>query len=532
MDNHSRLLCACVILMIAGAGCTSLMRGSAEKSIATDVQMPETVGEATRHQGLAAVTVESVALVTGLSGTGSDPPPTVHRQSLIDEMQKRNVENPNTILSDPSTAMVIVRAVMPPGTQKGDPLDIEVRTPSRSKTKSLGGGWLMETRLRDVAILDQELRTGHVRALAQGPVLLDTFLQDEGNRVAQLRGRILGGGVATKSRPIGLTLKTEHHSGTLSKMIGDAINQRFDTYRYGKRQGAATPKDDKFIELAIHPRYRNNLIRYFRVIEQIRLRDSLDSQLARLSTLEGELLVPATSALSALRLEAIGDEAIASLKKGLQSPSAEVRFYTAEALAYLDQPIAGKTLAASVDEPAFRSRALLALGAMSSVQAHDALTSLLNRPSAEARYGAFRALQNMNPQDPILGQRTMGGIVLHEIASTADPLVHVAKSRRPEIVVFGRAQPLQTPMMVLVDKTLLVKNESRDRLRVTRYQPGGEDRSVTCPATVTDLISALTNVEATYPEIVQTLHAAKKQECLQCRLVFDAIAKTGRTYTR
>ena len=113
-----------------------------------------------------------------------------------------------------------------------------------------------------------------------------------------------------------------------------------------------------------------------------------------------------------MKLEAIGDEAADTLKKGLESPSPEVRFYAAEALAYLDQAEAGSILGESALEPAFRSRALLALGAMSSVEAHDALVSLLHVASAETRYGAFQALQQMNPRDPLLGQTmlVMGSI--------------------------------------------------------------------------------------------------------------------------
>jgi len=494
--------------------------------------MPETVGAATRQQGLSPIAVESEALVTGLPGTGSDPPPSIQRQTFLEEMKKRKVKDPNAILASPATALVIVRATLPPAVQKGDPLDIEVRVPSRAKTTSLAGGWLMETRLREVAILDQQVRSGHVRAAAEGPVLVDSMLSDDGDGVSEVRGRILGGGVATMSRPIGLVLKTEHHSVSMSKLVGAAINQRFDTYVHGKRLGAATPKTDKFIELTVHPRYRDNLIRYLRVIEQIKLRQTPDDNLERLSTLEAELLVPSTSALTALKLEAIGDEAIDSLSKGLQSPSPEVRFYTAEALAYLDQKSAAKQLSESTSELAFRSRALLALGAMSSVEAHDALTALLHVPSAETRYGAFRALQNMNPRDPLLGERAMRGIYLHEVASSAEPMVHVSRTRRPEIVVFGASQPLETPLMVLVGKKLIVKSENSRRLRVTRYQPGGEDKTVSCAATVNDLVRSLVEVEATYPEIVRALHEAKQQDCLRSRLAFDAIPKSGRTYAR
>jgi len=515
------------------SGCSSFMRSAnTESQEPAVVQLPETVGELTRPHGLGAFAIESVGLVTGLASTGSDPPPSQQRQSLLEEMKKRKVANPNQVLAADTTSIALVRAVLPPGLQKGDAIDVEVRVPGRSKTTSLDGGWLMETSLREVAVLDQSIRSGHVRGVAEGPVLVDGWIQDEGDDVSMVRGRILGGAVATKSRPFGLNLRSDHHSISISKLIGAAINQRFDTYVRGRRQGAATPKTDKFIELQIHPRYRNNLVRYRRVIEQIKLRETPNDRIERIGVLEGELLVPATSSLAALKLEAIGDEAADTLKKGLESPSPEVRFYAAEALAYLDQAEAGSILGESALEPAFRSRALLALGAMSSVEAHDALVSLLHVASAETRYGAFQALQQMNPRDPLLGQTMLGRVYLHEIASDAEPMVHVARTRRPEIVLFGIDQPIQTPMMVLVGKKLIVRNEGPNRVRVTRYSADGEDKIRVCNTTVNELVRALVEVEAAYPEIVRVLQEAKKQGSIPSRLEFDAIPKAGRTFNR
>ena len=51
--------------------------------------------------------------------------------------------------------------------------------------------------------------------------------------------------------------------------------------------------------------------------------------------------------------------------------------------------------------PAFRAFALAALSAMDDMAAYDALDQLLEVPSAETRYGAFRALWAMNPQDDL-----------------------------------------------------------------------------------------------------------------------------------
>ena len=516
------------------SGCTSFFHAPEGDTEVAKVELPQTVGEATRPYGLGSAAIEGVALVTGLNGTGSDPPQSAQRSVLLQEMQRRQVDRPQQLLAQPSTALALVRAFLPPGVRKGDRIDVEVRVPSRSKTTSLEGGWLLPTELREVAVLNQSLHSGHVRGYAEGPILVDSLLQDDGDNVAQVRGTILGGGVASKSRPIGLTLRSEHHHVSVSKMIGGAINRRFDTFVRGVKQGAAKPKTDKLIELVVHPRYRHNLIRYFRVIEHIPLRHSGPAQLQRLETLEGELMVPSTSAVAALKLEAVGDDAKTTLLRGLDSPSAEVRFYAAEALAYLDAAEASSHLgAAALHEPAFRSRAFLALGAMSGVEAHDQLTELLHVASAETRYGAFQSLQKMNPGDPTLGQEVLDSrLYFHEIASTGEPMIHVSRSRRPEIVVFGAAQRIELPLVAFGGRNLLVKGESHEELKITRYTPGGEDQVLTSHASVNELIRHLIGIEATYPEIVNVLQQAREQGCLQCRLVFDAIPQTGRTYHR
>ena len=55
----------------------------------------------------------------------------------------------------------------------------------------------------------------------------------------------------------------------------------------------------------------------------------------RVEALRAELLDPETSADAAIALEAIGSDGIEALLSGLGAKQAEVRFYSAEALAYL-----------------------------------------------------------------------------------------------------------------------------------------------------------------------------------------------------
>jgi hypothetical protein len=521
--------------LIAASGCTSTIIRSQgpETASISGKGAPRFVGDVARPWGLGDAVVECVSLVTGLSGTGEDPPQSSQRQALIQEMQRHDVRQPDQVLASPHTALVLVRAVLPPGINKGDRIDVEVRAPSRSKATSLAGGWLMESRLHEVAVIDSGVRSGHVRALAEGPVLINSLLEGAEDAVGELRGAVLEGGVATQSRPVGLKLKSEHHSVAMSKLIGDAINRRFDTYVRGHKQGAAVPKRDNFIELVIHPRYAHNLIRYFRVIEQLPLRVERAERPAELAKLKADLLIPETASVAALRLEAIGDEASSVLLSGLESSNPEIRFYAAEALAYLDVTEAAAHLAvAARNESAFRSRALTALGTMSSVEAHDELTSLLHLPSAETRYGAFRALQAMNPRDPLIGGDLLDGqIHLHEIATTGPAMVHIARSHRAEIVLFDPQQALVPPVMLFAGKQILVKGEAGDVVRITRHSMG-DDSAARCSTRLSDVLRQCVELGATYPDLVQLLLQGRRQGCLASRLTFDALPTTGRRYHR
>ncbi len=56
---------------------------------------------------------------------------------LVADMQARGVVNINQVLASPTTSLVWVQAFLPPGVQKGDPLDVEVRVPPNHETTDL-----------------------------------------------------------------------------------------------------------------------------------------------------------------------------------------------------------------------------------------------------------------------------------------------------------------------------------------------------------------------------------------------------------
>lgn len=476
--------------------------------------------------------VEAVGIVTGLNGTGEDPAPSPQRAAILAEMNRREIEAPNEVLASPQTAIVVLRGFLRPGIQEGDVFDIEVRSPSRSDTTSLRGAWLLETRLTETAILGGQIRKGHVLALSQGPVLVDPTAGGEDGPHAT-RGRILGGGVATKSRSLGLVLDQEHQSIRLSQRTAKAINERFHSYLDGRKRGVATPKTDEFIEISLHPRYKDNVGRYMRVIRSIAVNESTAQRQQRLLLLKDQLFDPVTTANAALRLEAIGgDEAAAILVEGATLEDPEVRFHAAQALAYLDETDAVEPLArAARDEPAFRTPALAALSAMDDGAAYDELTKMLALKNARTRYGAFRALWSMSAEDPLVRGEQLGGkFSYHRLNVAGPPMVHVTSSHRPEIVLFGKDHRLKMPLMLHAGPSLLVNGLHGSEITVSRFSPNEPTQQRTVASDVDAVIRALAELGGDYPDVVQMLQEADEAGVLSSRFRVNALPETDNDY--
>lgn len=528
------IVAACLAL----GGCAgSAVRSQSPESEELAVTNVKLVGDLAVPHGMNPVAVEAMGLVTGLAGTGSDPEPSAQRAALIDEMQKRGVAEPNKVLAASSTSLVLVRGYLRPGIQKGDRFDVEIRIPSRSETSSLKDGWLMETRLRELTPVGNQIREGYLLALAEGAILVDPEQDGEGSSVSQGRGRVLGGGVALKSRPLRLLLKkdarsTREQGVRNSSAIGAALNRRFAMYVAGIKTGVATPKTDEYVELTVHPRYKDNVSRYVRVIQSVPIKEDTVERMNRIKLLERQLLDPVTCDAAALKLEALGHEGISTLVKGIEAEDPLVRFYAAEALAYLDDSRAAAPLAeAARNEPAFRVFALAALSAMDDFAAYEALRSLLDLPSAETRYGAFRALWAMNAQDPIVrGEKLGEQFGYHLLNTEGPPLIHVTRSYRPEIVLFNPHQRFQTPLLLEPSKQLLVKSDKSGQIVVSRFVVNEPREERVVSDRVDDVIRAIVELGGTYPDVVHTLQQAKKRHALEGRLEVDAVPQPGREY--
>jgi hypothetical protein len=500
---------------------------------------PELVGNYAVITGNNVIAIHGVGLVVGLDNTGEDPPASAYRSQVLKEMQAKGVKNPNAILADPKTAIVQLTAYLPADIQKGQPFDVEVRFPPESNATSLAGGWLLETHMTEAAMLDGVERKGHEMGRVSGPILVTASKSekvDNGELAGVLRrGRILGGGIALKDRPLGMYLRNDFRSVRNSRRIADVIGRRFHYYDRGIKKPMADAKTDQYIVLKVHPRYKDNYPRYMQVIRNIAFRETPVQQHDRVERLKEELLTPKSSARAAIQLEAIGAATAPILKSALSSADPECRFYAAEALAYMGEDAGAVELGkAARDEPAFRVYALAALASLDEAASFYELRKLLNQPSAETRYGAFRALWTLDKNDPaIKAERLNDQFDFHVLDSETEPMVHMTRNKLSELVLFGRDQRFHTPIALTAGPRINVNAQpGSDTVSITRFEVGQPDRRKVVSTRVEDVIRAVAEMDATYPDVAQLLAEAEGQNNLPGRLEIDALPTAGRLYYR
>jgi flagellar basal body P-ring protein FlgI len=524
----------------------------------------ETVGDLSFVVSRGEWKVEGVGLVRGLDNTGADPPASWYRKQLVDEMSKAGVEHAEKYLAQPQFSMVIVRLTIPIGVTTTDRLDVQVEVPPACGTTSLAGGFLMMTRLREVGRgAGTGPLTGPEMAIAQGPIMIGTPAKPNDPKV----GRVLGGGKVKKDYPFTLVIRENRESFRTAKMLQTVVNERFHQTEDGHQKGVATAKTPSYLELNVPSLYHQNQQRFFRVIQLLQMIDSPDLRTRRMAAWTKDLCDPASSGIAAMRLEGLGTTAIDSLKAGLKNSNTQVRYFSAEALAYLNDTagvdILGETVVA---QPKFRAYALAALAALDQPASHMKLRKLMDEPSIEVRYGAFNALRTLDSSDPSLGlvrvldapkfeeddeepPASMALAIasasrrkrltpddpfgLYVVDSEGPPLVHVSRTRRCEIVVFGRTQKLLTPVVLGTGPIALNAADNDEKIEISRIVPSqfaDTDTKLTSTLELSEVLRRLANLGAGYPEVVSILETASRQKNLPGQLVVDAVPSANTAY--
>lgn len=561
VPRHGKVLVACATmaaLVLTGAGNPVKPKKPRE----TPLKVEETVSNLAYIANGQDVQLEGVGLVTGLDRTGMDPPPSYYRQKLIDEMRRFQLESPNKILADPNVSMVLVKMRVPTGTTTIDRLDVEIEVPPACGTTSLAGGYLVQTRLHEVMRGADRLHEGRDFALAGGPVMIGNEKRPNDPKV----GRVLGGGRVLHDIPFNLILKENRRSGRVSALLEKVVNQRFHETGAVKQEGAAHAKTDQYLILKVPRVYHHNPGRYFEVVRRLPVVENTALRVARQEMWGRDLLDASKAGVAALSLEGLGPTAIETLKGGLTSKHPQVRFFAAEALAYLNDASGVDVLGDTVVKwPEFRNYALAALAAADQPASHTKLRKLMDCPEIPVRYGAFNALRTLDENDAALGRvgvmdapppdpneedmepmaialsrarkrrAVEDPFKLYLVECDGPPLLHVTQTHRCEIVLFGRGQKLLTPIVLGTGPILLNASENDDTLAISKILPGkfgAKDQKVSSSLDVGEVLRRLANLGATYPEIVTVLAQASSRKNLPGPLVADAVPPEHPVYVQ
>ena len=522
----------------SSSGCQNLVnRGQSydEKLlIGTETDDPNTtkyIARVCKMSGLDYLKIEGVAVVSNLPGTGSSARPGKLRDRLLRDLETIDLPlSAERFLESTNTEMVLVKGLLPPGTREGDNFDLEIFSLTGTDATSLDGGYLQKTRLRTTAKMGGTVKDGHLEGLGRGSILTRATFETRDDASNRLSGTVLGGGVAKSDRDLALLIRNGSGSIKTSTSISGAINQRFTVSTSSGLTGVANSKTDQIIQLKIPHVYRFNVGRYAQVISNMTYSEPAHMRVNRMDELELQLQDPLTTGLAAVRLEAIGKQALPTLKRALRHPDPNVRFSAAQSLAYFDMADGVDELKAIAQtEPSFRWQAITALTTIDSARSDAALESLLVEDSAETRYGALRALRLKNPDNPLVaGKKLLNEFRLVIVDNEGPAMLHFAKHEIAEITLFNDAQTFNDKFL-FVETGLTVKSNGDGTVSIATYSASNPFRA-TCSDRVSDVIQTMTEAGFGYSTLLKMSRKAMQEEALNSRLVVDATPKIKRHY--
>jgi len=535
--------------MIALSGCMKERTSRLQMEEDNDKPLVRTVGDVADIQSAGGVPVSGIGLVVGLDGTGGGVPPGNYRQMAEEYLKRNKIDNAKDWLDSPNNAVVLISAEIPAGSRRGDRVNIEVTLPPGSKVKSLRGGYLLETSLATYATQSQvrnyleqttdvkpvntgdSLLKGHSLVAAEGP--LHVALKDKENsdresgdtiESGMRRGFVWKGGRTKSDQPYYLILNPQNQLYRISITVADRINETF--HGPGTPEKIAVARSKETVVVTIPPHARGNPAHFLRVVRMIPI-DRVDDAYRR--RLEEQVMQPETCLSAALRLEALGRDTIPVLMNALkQSPYPLVRFAAAESLAYLGEPIAAQELAKLAEEhPSLQGLSLTALSSLDEAASNFALLELLASEQPEVRYGAFRALRELDPRgDTSRGLLMNKSFWLHPLAPKSTPLVHLLTGNRAEVVVFGQKAQLVGPFSLRAGPDLILTAKAGDtKCTISRFAVNKSERIEQCSLSIVEIVRTMAEMGALYEDVAQMLMQARDTKALTCDLAIDALPK-------
>ncbi len=487
-------------------------------------------------------------VVIGLGENGSNDAPAAVRDYLIEYLNREMAAeqssargprppNPEQLLDQPDSAIVLVDAQVPAGVRRGDRFDVHVEALGPG-TRSLQGGVLLPAELKvfSTSSTAQGIISSRTLARASGPVFVNPF--SESGSADRRRGLVLSGGRSLGDRPLRLLLTQP--SSSMARQIERRINERF-----GHTPPVAEAISQGLVLVKTPPAYADEPAHFIELVTHVYLENAAAAIERKLRALN-ESLGGDTARLARISLiwEAIGKPAIPALQALYSHERAAVRFYAARAgLALKDSsaiPILAK-IAGDASDPQ-QLQAVRALGDAPLGGVAENLAPLLDSTDQQVCVAAYEALRKHqssairtlefpDPLDPKLPSLT-----LDLVTRNHHPLIYVRRTHAPRVAVFGKNVGIIPPVFYSHPDGAVTVNAEENAKEVTlwRRTPSGKTSDkLRVPPVAAALIAALADLPLSergrgyrglgmhYSYVVQVLDALCRDGSVPARLVLE-----------
>ncbi|MBS3733629.1 MAG: flagellar basal body P-ring protein FlgI [Phycisphaerae bacterium] len=456
---------------------------SPDASDDTPLHIRDTVAEQAVLRSGGRVAIQGYGLVVGLGENGSDQVPPNLRKHFVQELGKEKLGSyiegtesvtPTRLLEDLDTAAVLVGGSMPPGAPVGTRFDVFVSAFPQSGTRSLAGGVLMPAELR-MAVRGMADPGGptHTWADADGSVFVNPFIDPTARKQAGklLRGRIIGGGVVTRSPPVRLELRDPDYAR--SRMIERRINERFPA-----SQRVAFARSRSIVEITIPEQHQQAYESFLRLVMHLPLRSGADQERRARRVVRAMQRPDVNHDELALVLQAMGRQVTSLLTPLYTNERPATAFYAARTglrLGDLNGVDVLVEFARSGDSP-YQVPAIRELGRRGrAVRALSVLRGLVDDERAPVRVAAYEALRRIGDSRTVTSHQVGEEFTLDVVRTTGRPVIYVTRTAEPRIVLFGRdIQVKSSVFFTSPDRTVTIA-DGQCRHRLTYKDVQAED---------------------------------------------------------
>ncbi len=426
------LYCTTVMLILtATGGCQATKEKDKNNAAIEPMVLNRTISSVANLHQSRIIPVSGWGIVAGLNGTGSSECPPALRKKLIKHIQQETGNTGNIsagdFLDSKDTAIVEIYGTIPAIAIAGEHFDLKINALPNTQTRSLSGGTLFATELKERSRIRAYEQYANTLAEAQGPVYISKPVTD-GSDIRD--GYILGGGTVTK--PVRISLVLLEPNFHVASAIRNQLNSRFEN-------NTAHALSASEIQIRIPPRYRNARGRFIEMLGQSFLVSNPELEQERISMLVGKIRTEENKLSPELALEAIGKTALHKLSPLLKSDNDAVRFHASRCmLAIGDETAVAKLQKFTKDTKSpYRVEAIEAIGRTASRSTVSrSLRGLLNDSDFEVRFAAYDQLVSMKDVS-VKRSLIAGDFFLDRIAGTGEKIIYISQSMAPKIVLFG-----------------------------------------------------------------------------------------------